>query len=343
MDPDAFYMSVPAPRKAPTVGEMLTSIDGFAASVLGTKYQGLAEVYEAAHFKGNVPGTSEKELDKLGKKSEVCVALEKACSLIFCNLLPGINQLFANSVSLSGQIEDAELAAKEAKEATASADLKKELLEMTSKEAKASADLKKELLELQRDVIRLQREVIKLKDEVQSADRSTFSTTVKKELKCYSTVLSQNCAAAVAPRRLEAALKKATSPDTSEIDRSKNLMLFGLPESENEDATSTKSKVSDVLSRLESTPVVSSTTRKSGNRPRPIKVTLESREDLILLLKKAKLLRQDETYRHVYLSPDLTKVEREENNRVYKTLKQLRMDNPGRKYFIRGGSIMFDV
>lgn len=328
MDPDAFYMSVPAPRKAttPTVEEMLISIDGFAASVLGTKYQGLVEVYNAAHFKGNVPGTSEKELDKLGKKSEVCVALEKACSLIFCNLLPGINQLFGNSVSLSGQIEDAELAA--------------------SKEATASADLKKELLEMQREVIRLQREVIKLKDEVLSADRSTFSTTVKKELKCYSTVLSQNCAAAVAPRRLEAALKKATSPDTSDIDRSKNLMVFGLPESENEDAASTKSKVSDVLSRLESTPVVSSTTRvgkKSGNRPRPIKVTLESREDLILLLKKAKLLRQDETYRQVYLSPDLTKVEREENNRVYKTLKQLRMDNPGRKYFIRGGSIMFDV
>ena len=55
MDPDAFY-HVPAPRKAttPTVEEMLISIDGFAASVLGTKYQGLVEVYNAAHFKGNV-------------------------------------------------------------------------------------------------------------------------------------------------------------------------------------------------------------------------------------------------------------------------------------------------
>ena len=104
--------------------------------------------------------------------------------------------------------------------------------------------------------------------------------------------------------------------------------------------------MTNIFSHLESTPVVLSGTRvgkKSDIRPRSIKVTLERREDLLLLLKKAKLLRQVETYRNVYLSPDLNKVEREENSRVYKTLKQLRMDNPGRKYFIRGGSIMFDV
>eukprot|EP00116_Pleurobrachia_bachei_P007684 sb/3467946/ len=261
MDPDELYLNIRVPRsqqKAPTVGEMLTSIDEFAASVLGTKYQGIVDLCEVSYKTEIVPGASEKELDKLGKKSEVCVALQKACSLIFHNLLPGINQQYGNSRSSS---EDTELAA--------------------SAEATVSADLKKELLEMQREVIRLQREVIKLKDEVLSADRSTFSTTVKKELKCYSAVLSQNCAATVAPRRLEAALKKATSPETSEIDRSKNLMVFGLPESENEDAASSKSKVSDVLSRLESTPVVSSTSRvgkNSGSRPRPIKVTLNSGE-----------------------------------------------------------------
>ena len=322
MDPDEFFSIVPSVKfknYSDAAEEMLTSIDSFAASVLGTKYQGLVDLYEASYKKEIVPGCSEKELDKLGKKSDVCVALQNACSLIFHNLLPRINQQYGHSLSLSEQKEEWEAEV---------------------------APLRKELVERQREVISLQSEVIRLKDEVMSADRSTFSTTVKKELKCYSAVLSQNCTAAVAPRRLEAALKKATSPETSEIDRSKNLMVFGLPESENEDTASTKSRVSDILSHLavESTPVVSSTVRvgkKSESRPRPIKVTLERREDLILLLKKAKLLRQDENYRQVYLSPDLTKVEREENSRVYKTLKQLRTDNPGRKYFIRGGSIMF--
>eukprot|EP00116_Pleurobrachia_bachei_P011187 sb/3471449/ len=108
-----------------------------------------------------------------------------------------------------------------------------------------------ELVELQREVIRLQKEVIQLKEELHSAEKSAFSTTMRKELKSYSAVLSQNCAAAVAPRRLQTALKKATTPVESEMDRSKNIMVFGLPEADNEEETATREAVMKVLAHLE--------------------------------------------------------------------------------------------
>eukprot|EP00116_Pleurobrachia_bachei_P007377 sb/3467639/ len=161
---------------------------------------------------------------------------------------------------------------------------------------------------------------------------------MKKELRSYSAVISQNCAAAVAPRRLQNAIKRATSPVEPEFDRSKNLMIFGLPEAENEDDASTRRRVTKVVSHLECSPVMTSTTRvgkKMETRPRPIKITLERREDLLLLLKKAKFLRKSDSLRTVYMSPDLTREEREDSTRLYQTLKQLRRDNPGRKYWER--------
>ena len=205
--------------------------------------------------------------------------------------------------------------------------------------------LSEELLEMQREVIRLQNEVIKLKDELHSADRSNFSTTVRKELRTYSTVLSQNCSAAVAPKRLQAALKRATS-DTEDIDRSKNLIVFGLPEADNEDDAETRRRVGKVFNHLDTSPSITATARlgtKREGRHRPVKISLQQREDLVSLLKKARLLHQADTFKQVYLSPDLTREEREDNARLYQTLKQLRKDNPGRKYWVRGGSIMCDV
>ena len=300
----------------PSMGKMLCEIRNLSFALLGDKYKTLDQLWEASHWKSVLPGLSSKDLAKMGTKPEICDLLEDACSLIFHQLLPGLKMIYLDSKK------------------------KPEL------PAKSSPEPSVELVELQRDVIRLQKEVIQLKEELHSAEKCAFSTTMKKELKSYSTVLTQNCAAAVAPRRLQTALKRATSSVAPEDDRSKNLMIFGLPEAENEEDSATKDAAVKLFSHLDVTPTVTSSARvgtKTSGRPRPVKVSLESRENLLILLKKARQLRKSDSYRTVYLSPDLTKEEREESTRLYQTVKQLRLDNPGRKYWVRAGSIMFDV
>ena len=307
--------------KGPSMETILLGINEFASAIFGKNYADLSELGKVARLQSVVPGADSESLAKLGTKPIVCKHLEDACSLLFHIVLPGCKQFHL--------------------------DMKKKKEEDEEVEKNAdSVKLTEELAEMQREVIRLQKEVIQLKDEIHAADRSTFSTTVKKELRSYSAVISQNCAAAVAPRRLQTALKRATTPVEPESDRSKNLMIFGLPEADSEDDAATQRRVTKVFSHLECSPVMKSTTRvgkKMETRPRPIKVTFEQREDLIILLKKAKFLRQTESFRTVYLSPDLTREEREDSTRLYQTLKQLRKDNPGRKYWVRGGSIMCDV
>ena len=301
----------------PSMAKMLTEIGNLSYALLGDKYKTLDQLWEASHRETVFPGCSSKDIAKAGTKPEICDLLEDACGLIFCQLLPGLKRIYLDA---------------------------KQKTEVPVK--KNPPEPSGELVELQREVIRLQKEVIQLKEELHSAEKSTFSTTMRKELKSYSAVLSQNCAAAVAPRKLQTALKKATTPVESETDRSKNIMVFGLAEAENEEETATKDAVMKVFAHLEVTPSVTCSARvgtKTSVRPRPIKVSVEKREDLLLLLKKARLLRKDTSFRTVYLSPDLTKEEREESTRLYKTVKQLRLDNPGRKYWVRGGSIMFDV
>ena len=57
---------------------------------------------------------------------------------------------------------------------------------------------------------------------------------------------------------MQTALKRATSPVEPEFDRSKNLMIFGLPEAENEDDASTRRRVTKVFTHLECYPVITS-------------------------------------------------------------------------------------
>eukprot|EP00116_Pleurobrachia_bachei_P016516 sb/3476778/ len=76
---------------------------------------------------------------------------------------------------------------------------------------------------------------IALKDEVRLAESSAVTKT---DMKSFSTVLSQNCAVAMAPRRNQQAVRKATSSSVPE-DRSCNLMLFGLPKESSKETVQT--------------------------------------------------------------------------------------------------------
>ena len=192
---------------------------------------------------------------------------------------------------------------------------------------------------LQEKLIEAQNSLI----EVQNRENNSMSESVQKQLHDYSKVLVQNCSAAIAPSRLKDAWKKATvSPTATEkttLDRKLNLVLFGLSETT---PRVTDNEVQAIFAELGVKPVVTSTKRvglKTDARARPVIVTLERRESLLQLLRKAKQLQNSKKFSSVFLSPDLSPDEQRERKSLVDTLKELKRDNPNGRYYISKGVI----
>ena len=200
--------------------------------------------------------------------------------------------------------------------------------------------LRKELADAHRRVIDLQDQVIKLQGEIRSVETATVTKTVQRDLKSYSAMLTQNCVAAFAPNRIQRAVTKATAPEPDEEDRSRNLIVFGLPEET--DGVSVEKSVESLLEEVDQKPKIISCVRLGTvveGKVRPVKVSLESRDSLLVLLKKASKLRSSENYNRVYLEPDRSYDERVERRRAVKTLNELRKAHPERKFVLRKGVI----
>ena len=246
--------------------------------------------------KGLVIGrTRESEIKEMSDK-DVRRYLGKCYYLLFHKVLFRLyNDAFSNK---KGKEEHAEPDEVEESFRSANSSMTEE---MTS--------LKDELLKCQREVNQLQKQIIDMQSEELKSVRSV-TETVQRDLSSWSAVVAQNCAAATAPRKIGAALR--TSQPPKEDSRAKNLIVYGLPEEENETVTD---RVYSVLEELDEKPPISSSCRlgtATDGKTRPIRVTLESRDSLLTLLKKARQLRSSDIYSRVYLCPDRTIEERRE-------------------------------
>ena len=210
-------------------------------------------------------------------------------------------------------------------------------------------ELEKELQTHQKDVIQLQKKVIQLQDKELSAAKAV-SETVEREMKSFSSVVSSNCAAAVAPSRLQAVIKRAAAAPPKkdeETDRSRNIIFYNIGEEDGEQDTPETTKVDqecvkEIVGVLDEQFKLSDVKRigvKSSGKMRPMVATLASRENVVTLLRKAKELRETENYCNIYLSPDRTFEEREERKRTVEIFKKLKADNPTKQYVIRRGVI----
>lgn len=218
--------------------------------------------------------------------------------------------------------------------------------EIEKDHSKVVRGLEQELLKCQKQVIELQKKVIDLQEEGLSAAKAV-TDTVKREMKSFSTVISTNCAAAIAPSKLKNVLKKSVAPITDEVDRSCNLMIFNLEEEKGSADTAATAKedceaVERILEELNEKMKLTDVKRvgvKSENKTRPMIATLSSRENLLTLLKKAKDLRQTDNFHNVYIGPDRTFEERESRRKTLESLKRLRGENSDKQYVLRKGLI----
>ena len=133
-------------------------------------------------------------------------------------------------------------------------------------------------------------------------EMKAVKTAVQQEMKSYSSVVSKSCSTALSPNKLEAVVRKVAAKE----DMSKNAIIYGLTENENEKL---QEKVDEVLTEIGEKPRIKDCCRVGIKRvggTRPIKFTLNSSDHVAQILRSAKQLRTKAGYSGIYICPDRT-------------------------------------
>ena len=182
------------------------------------------------------------------------------------------------------------------------------------------------MTQVQADLIHSMEKVERLQDALLIEKEHQIETlmpfiedTVKTELKSYATVVKKSCAVSLAPRKLQAAIVKASSTE----ERSNNLIVYGLEETPEEE--NTEEVVLNVLKHTNEKPKVVSCRRlgeKKEGKCRPVKVVLDNRDMVRCILARSGMLREVEGMTDVYLCPDRTVEERSERKKLVAQLNR---------------------
>ena len=201
-----------------------------------------------------------------------------------------------------------------------------------------AADQTSELEELKSEKIGDQKKIIELQDKLidkKEEELLSVRKTVESEMKSYSSAVQNGCTKALAPKKIAAAVKAVSEKE----DRSSNIIVFGVPEEDNE---TVDSKVTDLLEHLDEKPKVTAC-RRFGQRksatPRPISFSVQSSSTVFHILQKARQLKEIEGYKSIYLCPDRTIEERITRGKLVEQLKLKRSSDPDNRYYIRRGRL----
>ena len=208
--------------------------------------------------------------------------------------------------------------------------------------------LQREKIDDQKSIIELQQKLLDVTENglnnVQKVVQNTVQeelksaqNTIQTEMKSYSSALTNTCSAALSQKKIRAAVKSATDSE----DRSRNIIVYGVEESDSEVLPE---KVSDILQEIGEKPAVTDCCRIGFKRVktavRPVKFTVRSPDVANQLLRKAKLLRSKEGFKSVYISPDRTVSERRAFKKLLEELKVKRDAEPDKFYVIRNNKII---
>ena len=165
---------------------------------------------------------------------------------------------------------------------------------------------------------------------------SSIGDSVQTQLKSYSEAVqgqaSTNCSELFNSNVLKAVVKDVVA----EEDRRRNLLIFGLTEEPEvvEQISEKDVKVIEVIDekpRFEANRIGKKTTQQ---KPRLVKVSMSNATTVNQILSKERKLSVCEQYKHVFVSPDRTKEERDEHQDLVKQLKTKRSAEPDKRFYI---------
>ena len=216
-----------------------------------------------------------------------------------------------------------------------------ERLEKMNTELLAEKDkvikLQSRIVELQADAIDVRNgKLCELTTVVQKEVKDSVQNVVQDEMKSYSAALTKTCSAALAPQKIRAAVKTVSDKE----DRSRNVIIYGLEERNEENL---EDEVEKVLDTIEEKPIIRDCCRvgiKKPNDTRPIKFTLRSSDIVHQILRKAKVLRTKEGYSSIYICPDRSVEERRAFKKLFEELQVKRKTQTGKVHYIKNNKIV---
>ena len=124
-----------------------------------------------------------------------------------------------------------------------------------------------------------------------------------------------------------------------EEDRSRNVILYGLPETKDQKL---EERVQEVFQEIGLKPTLQASRAgkiTQGKTKCPVKVSLSSSSAVHNVLSQVKKLRHSATFMSVYASPDHSEEERSQDRLLVLDLLKKRESEPERVHFIRAGTI----
>ena len=217
------------------------------------------------------------------------------------------------------------------------------LMETVKTYRNACTKLQSELIQNQQTLINVQKELSECKSErlesMEKVVKSSVANSVKEEFKSYSSVVSssQPTVPVICPEALTSVVKTVVA----EEDRSRNFLVFGLPEEE-EEGDGVEKRISEVLQEVGVKPKLEAQRigkKKTVSSTRPVKVCVSSSLIVQQILINARNLRNSERFKTVYLSPDRSPEQREARKELIASMKAKALAEPDKKFYIKDGEI----
>ena len=198
------------------------------------------------------------------------------------------------------------------------------LLDTVKKQRVSVEQTKQKLVETQEAVIGLQSQLLEKKEQqisaISAAVQSTVSSSVKNEVKSFSEVVKKGTT--VKPAMSQVSLKKTVKEVVEQEDRSRNVMVFGLPDRSEEE---TDEAVKSVLLAIGEKPKIMEARRLrifAEGKTRPVILSVGSSLAASQIISKRRKLKESAVFKSVYISPDRTVEERLARKDLIKQRKQ---------------------
>ena len=205
------------------------------------------------------------------------------------------------------------------------------------------SSIKDQLIENQKLVISAQESIIDCKEKQLQKQLQAVQTvvkdTVESQFKSYSDTVQENVKVCQPESSVTAeTLKEVVKSVVQAEDRSKNIMIFGLPEDSSKDLNKTVKELFEEIG-LKPAMELSRVGKSKEKTTRPVKVTLSSSSTAYQIISQARKLRQSEKFSSVFISPDRSLEDRVKHRLLVQNLHKKKEAEPNKHHYIKGGTI----
>ena len=210
-------------------------------------------------------------------------------------------------------------------------------LELCKSAASTIDKLKSDQLNYQKDQIKQQQEQL-----------DSFKTTVHTEMKtAWSDIVKKNCETSTSTPSINS-IKTAVKTVVEDDIRSKNFIIYGVPEDYSPDPHLVAEEVIELIwessgcdPKVVAAHSIGTKTNSGSGKPRPIKVTLSCAESVKMVLARARNLKKSKctAYHTWYITPDRSKEERAAHQKLVVKVKEMITAQPTKYHYIRDGKI----